>query len=329
MYLDDHGIDRNSTISRPVTYGVTSFISISLYNVLELNFLLLVTFKRHNGLYFWSFFASTWGTAIYAIGFLLRDFHISSKITYLYVTLIAIGWVAMVTGQSLVLFSRLHLIVRKPLVLRCVLAMIIVDAIILQIPTIVLFYGANSHQFPRFVIPYAIFERVQVTLFFVQETIISGLYMYETWKMLYSEGSLNGVHGEVGRRLLQHLVYVNAIVVLLGIAIVVLEFTGRYASQTAARGFIYSVKLKVEFDILTRLVGLARRASDAEAGWAYTADSPGGFWDGQTGDGQGKDGIARRKSAFSCPWFALAKRAQREVNGPPRSRTASKREERS
>ena len=329
MYPDDVGIDRNSPIPRPVTYGVTSFVSISLYNVLELNFLLLITFKHHNGLYFWSFFVSTWGTAIYAIGFLLRDFNLSSKLSYLFMTLIVVGWVAMVTGQSLVLFSRLHLIVRQHLVLRCVLAMIIVDAIILHIPTIVLFYSTNSSEFPRFSTVYAIYERIQVTLFFVQETIISGIYMYATWQMIYSDGSFNAVHGEVGRRLLQHLIYVNVIVILLGIAVVVMAFAGRYASQTAARGFIYSVKLKVEFDILTRLVGLARRASDAEAGWAYTADSRSGSGDGQTGEGQGKDGAMRRKSAFSCPWFVLAKRAQREVNGSSRSRSRSKREERS
>ncbi|PLN84728.1 hypothetical protein BDW42DRAFT_191338 [Aspergillus taichungensis] len=315
MYLDDVGLKKNSTVPRPVTYGVTAFVSISLYNVLELTFLLLITFKHRSGLYFWSFFVSTWGTALYAIGFLLRDFNMSSNLSYLFMTLIVIGWVAMVTGQSLVLFSRLHLLVRHRLVLRCVLAMIIVDAIILQIPTIVFFYGTNSPKFPQFATVYAIYERIQVTLFFVQETIISGIYIYATWKMMYSEGSFNEVHGEIGRRMLQHLVYVNIIVILLGIAVVVLAFVGRYASQTAARGFIYSVKLKVEFDILTRLVGLARRASDADVGWAYTVDSRSGILNGQTGE---EGGVTRRKSAFTCPWFVLAKRAQREVNGPPR-----------
>lgn len=57
----------------------------------------------------------------------------------------------MVTGQSVVLWSRLHLLVEHGRILRWTIWMIIIDAIILHIPTTVLTFGSNGdinfHQF--------------------------------------------------------------------------------------------------------------------------------------------------------------------------------------
>lgn len=311
MPLGDVGANLGSKISRPVTYTVTSLLSIALYNVIELNFLLFSTFKRRSGLYFWSFLVATWGIAIYTVGFILKDFSLAERISYLYVTFIILGWCAMVTGQSMVLFSRLHLVVRRRAILRSVLAMIILDAVILHIPTIVLCYGANSPQYRRFVIPYAVCERVQVTVFFVQESIISVVYMYETCMLMYSGGSFTEQHGEAGRRLLVHLICVNIIVILLDIAIVVLQYTGRYASQTAAKALIYSVKLKLEYDILNRLVELARRPSDSNSGLIYAGGSRYMGRNGQEGGIQADDGVRRPpRRHCSCPWTIFARKVQ-------------------
>ncbi|TPR10944.1 WD domain, G-beta repeat family protein [Aspergillus niger] len=258
MWPDDIGSQVGSQLSRPVTYVITSFLSIALYNVVELTFILLLTFKRRKGLYFWSFVVATWGIAIYSIGFILKDFNlVDNAISYFYVTLIVTGWCAMVTGQSMVLYSRLHLVVRHHIMLRFILGMILCDVFLLQVPTIILCYGANSSTSDRFVLPYAIYERIQVTVFFIQEAIISGVYVYETFRLLRSEDEiLEGTHREAARRLMLHLILMNIIVILLDIAILVLEWAGRYASQTAVKGFIYSVKLKLEFDILNQLVTL-------------------------------------------------------------------------
>ena len=261
MPLHDVGNNLNSQIPLYVTYVVTAVLSVALYNVIELTFLLFFIFKHHAGLYFWSFLGASWGIAIYSIGFILKDFHIADNIPAFYATLIVFGWCAMVTGQSLVLYSRLHLIVRRPIILRCVLAMIIINAIILHIPAIVLCYGANSNQYRHFAFPYAVFERIQVTVFFIQESIISGLYLYYMFNLFYVGGTLSESHGQAGRRLMLHLIYMNLAVLGLDVCILVLEFTGQYASQTAAKGLIYSVKLKLEFNILNRLVDVARRVS--------------------------------------------------------------------
>lgn len=317
MSLIDVGNNLNSEIPRPTTYAVTSLLSIALYNVLELTFLLFFTFKRRAGLYFWSFLVSSWGIAVYAVGLILKDFHITDNIPAFYATLIVFGWCAMVTGQSLVLYSRLHLIVRRRIILRSVLVMIIVNAIILHIPTIVLCYGANSKDYPRFVFPYAIVERIQVTIFFIQESFISLLYLYYMSKLFYMGGTLSEAHGQAGRRLMLHLIYMNVAVLGLDVCILVLEFTGRYASQTAAKGLIYSVKLKLEFNILNRLVDVARRSSDS-SGPDYGEDGPGHPQNQDQREGhEGIDICGLWKC--SCPWVLFASRVQKAVGERRRS----------
>ncbi|KAL5362317.1 hypothetical protein BJX96DRAFT_166575 [Aspergillus floccosus] len=315
MSLSDTGSTLDSNIPRPVTYAITSLLSVALYNVLELTFLLFFTFKRRKGLYFWSFFCATWGIAFYAIGFILKDFRLATSIPAFYVTLIVFGWSTMVTGQSLVLYSRLHLIVHNQTVLRLVLGMIIFNAIVLHIPTIVLCYGANSVQHQHlFAFPYAVYERVQVSIFFAQEFSISSLYMYETWRLLRTGGVLDQNHQQSRRRLMLHLMYVNAIVVLLDTAILVLQFTGRYASQTAAKGLIYSVKLKLEYDILNQLVKFAQRGSDLSSSRDYGDDSC--ITEHREGRRDSHVGVVNHRRRYSCPWHVFARKMEHEIGRP-------------
>lgn len=300
MSFNDIGSTLDSPLPLSVTYIVLAFFSIALYNVAELILFLLLTFKQRKGLYFYSFFVATLGIAIYSIGFILKYFDLTAKsISYFYVTFIVFGWCMMVTGQSLVLYSRLHLILYNQLILRLVLGMIITNAIILHIPTIVLCYGANSPIFTRFATPYAVYERVQVSIFSVQELIISGLYIHESRKMLRSEAVIE-IHGRTGKRLILHLLLVSLAVVALDICIVVLEFASRYASQTAAKGFIYSLKLKLEFNILNQLVDFLQRSRHSDMSASDGSDSR-------------YDWKRFFPDHMNCPLFILAHRTQRAV----------------
>ena len=237
---------------------IVSFLAVALYNFIELNFIIATTFKKRHGLYFWSFIVATWGVAIYSIGFILRDF-LPRTSPYLFVTFIVVGWWPMVTGQSLVLYSRLHLVLYNRKVLRAVLAMIIANAIICNIPTIVLIYGANSANPEPFLTPYSIYEKFQVIMFFFQEMIISGLYISETTKILRIAEAAG--HDRSRTRMMRHLIWVNILVGLFDIAILATELANFYSIQTAYKGFAYSVKLKLEFSILNRLVDFARSGS--------------------------------------------------------------------
>lgn len=99
------------------------------------------------------------------------------------------GWWTMVTGQSVVLYSRLGIVLGKgsDRVLRAVKWMIIVDAILFHVSTTVVVFGANyatwtdRQYFSR---AYTYIEKIQMTGFCIQEFIISGLYLWKTLDIL-------------------------------------------------------------------------------------------------------------------------------------------------
>ncbi|KAK0738657.1 hypothetical protein B0T18DRAFT_422531 [Schizothecium vesticola] len=259
MATNDNGISKDSVPTGWTLVAIIVFISMALYNVVELSFIILATFKRRSGLYFWSFVVAAWGIAPYAVGFLLKALQVMST-TWVYVTLIVIGWCAMVSGQSVVLYSRLHLVMLSDRRLRMILTMIIVDGIICHIPIIVMVYGANSPNPQPYIVPYSVYEKVQVTIFFIQEVIISGCYIYETTRLIRISREVRDRDGT--RSLMAHLILVNIFIVMVDITILALEYAGLYDLQTAYKALVYSVKLKLEFSILNRLVELSTRSTN-------------------------------------------------------------------
>ncbi|KAH7268948.1 uncharacterized protein BKA55DRAFT_629504 [Fusarium redolens] len=263
---------REAPLTGPNAFVIACFLAIAMYNFIELNYSILITFKRWGGLYFWSFVAATWGILPYTIGFILKDFRPETN-PYIYVTLIVVGWWPMVTGKSMVLYSRLHLVLRHPRILRAVLIAIYVDAVICYVPTTILVYGSNSSNPGPFVNPYSIWEKVQVTIFFLQELVISGLYILATTKLL----RVTAITGRDGHRdVMRHLIGVSILVVILDITILALEYANLYSLQTSYKAFAYSVKLKLEFSILNRLVAVMQgRRGSSSTGAARASSSTG------------------------------------------------------
>lgn len=97
----------------------------------------------------------------------------------------------------------------------------------------------------------------------LQELILSSIYVVETVRSL--RGSLRP---QQSHQVLHQLILVNVIIVLMDVGLVSLEIASLYLLQIIVKGFIYSVKLKLEFAILTRLVtyvgGDSRNPSNAE-----------------------------------------------------------------
>lgn len=274
----------NSAPSDGITGGYTghdlgleiamgTFVGISWYNAIELIALIFVTFRRYRGLYFWSLLVSSaLGVLPYSVGFLMKFFQLTSA-TWLSVTLLTVGWYAMVTGQSMVLYSRLHLLNRNPKILRPVLYMIIIDAIVLHIPTTVLTYGSNfASSNSHFVQGYNVMEKIQMTGFCLQEFILSGVYIYETVGLLRN----NPEHGR--RKIMYQLITINLMIILMDIALLVVEYKNIYVIETTLKAAIYSIKLKLEFAVLNQLIRLVRTHSwkpgapaipNSEAGGTY------------------------------------------------------------
>jgi hypothetical protein len=184
----------------------------------------------------------------YGIGFLFKFFQVIQN-DFVNVVFITIGWWCMVTGQSVVLYSRLHLIVLNEKLLRIILRMIIVDAIILHIPTTVLTFGSNATaETGRFVHGYNVMEKIQMTGFCLQEFVISAIYLWECAKFLRTDKQ------EKSRRTLFELLYINMIIIMMDLSLLGLEYANLYILEIVIKGAVYSVKLKLEFAILGKLV---------------------------------------------------------------------------
>ena len=257
-----HYVDPNNGVNGeriplniPIYMSIGAFTAVAWYNVIELNVQVFLTFKRHRGLYFWSLLISSYGCVLHALGFLLKFFQLTSN-DYISCTIITIGWYAMVTGQAIVLYSRLHLVVKSTKLLRAVLIMIIADAICLHIPTTVLTYGSNVSDGSTlvnesFIYAFNIMERIQMTCFCIQEFVISGIYVYSTIRLLRPI-----YHGRTRKALMQ-LIWINLIIIGMDVVLLIMEYSNQYEIEATLKAMVYSIKLKLEFAVLNQLMTLA------------------------------------------------------------------------
>ncbi|KAI2748073.1 hypothetical protein DTO013E5_3905 [Penicillium roqueforti] len=234
---------------------LVAFIGLSCYNVAELIVLVPATFRRWRGLYFWALLVSgVLGVVPYSVGFLMKFFtHTDSVLS---VTVLTIGWWTMVTGQSVVLYSRLHLVLRDERVLRRVLQLIVANIFLLHVPTTILTYGANIVHSgdDAWINGYNIMEKIQLTGFTIQESLLSTLYVIETVKLLRLGADVSSRPD--ARSIMYQLIGINCAIIAMDLVLLSLEYADLYAAQITVKGFIYSLKLKLEFAVLGRLVDL-------------------------------------------------------------------------
>jgi hypothetical protein len=237
--------------SIPLRFTIATFLGVAMYNSIELAILVFVTFTRYRGLYFWSLFiAGVVGVLPYSVGFLLKYFNILESL-YPALVLLSVGWWIMITGQSFVLYSRLHLVVRNEKVLRRVLIMIIADVFLLHLPTTILTFGSNSANEKPWLHPYGVYEKIQMTGFCIQEFILSTLYIWETIKMLRESPEPDS------RRIMYQLITINILFIAMDLALLACTCAELYMIETTAKATFYSIKLKLEFAVLGKLVQLA------------------------------------------------------------------------
>jgi hypothetical protein len=114
---------------------------------------------------------------------------------------------------------------------------------------------------------YTIYEKVQVTIFFIQEVTISSLYLAATVKFFRLDSAL---YGKSAGKMMRHLILINVLIIILDAFILGLEYAGYYTLQTSCKSLVYSVKLKMEFKILNDLVDLTQTRRDSTTRWGMT-----------------------------------------------------------
>ncbi|KGO64637.1 hypothetical protein PITC_093640 [Penicillium italicum] len=236
---------------------VACLIAIAWYNALELIVLCFTTFKRYGGCYFWCLLLASFSIIPFGLGYLLIIFNIYNNMFPVAMELFA--WVGMVTGQSLVLWSRLHLVCHSPTVLRATLCMIIVDAIILHIPASVLELGVHSNKSFLFNDGFNVFERIQLVGFSLQESILSVIYSWEAVRLLNlrPRGHYRGT--------LVQLLIVNVVMIMMDAAIIGVQYSGLFDIHVTLKAMVYSIKLKLEYAILGKLVHITEVSGSSSA----------------------------------------------------------------
>ena len=242
--------------SQAEKHVVLTFASLAWYNALELIILCFLAFKRYRGCYFASLLTASLSIVPFTLGYVLILLDIfSNEFT---VCMALVGWVGMVTGQSLVLWSRLNLLVHNKKVLRGLLVMIIVDAVVLHTPSAVTELGLHSARAELFAPAFNVIERVQLVGFSVQEIILSVIYAWEAVRLLNLRP-----RGHYGGILVQLLV-VNVSMILMDAAIIGIQNSNYFTLQVITKAFLYSVKLKMEYAILGRLVDMSNVSNGTE-----------------------------------------------------------------
>lgn len=245
--------------------SIIVYMSIALYNVVELAVLIPLSFRRYHSLYFWSLSTSTFfGVIPCTIGAGLQFFNHGPL--WLQVVLEDVGWVLMVPNQSVVLYSRLHLVSQNAAILAFVRGLIISSLVVIVIPTIVLNVGWNyDPQSSAWAQGFGAIQRVQMTWFAAQETFISTIYIWETFRVIRLLPS-----GDKRRRkVLYELVAINVMAIVMDLSLVILQYLNYYYTQVILKATVYSIKLKVEFAVLGMLISMVhRRNSDGTLCWA-------------------------------------------------------------
>lgn len=237
-----------------VIVEVVAMFSIGAYNALEVGFCTFNNFTHYRGLYFWSMQVASWGILLHAIPAQLRYMKVAPNMNTSIPFLL--GWYAMVTGQAVVLYSRLHLVVTNMSCLRRILWMIIANVLILHVPMTVFFLGVEFGD-TRFTRAAYVFDRIQVVGFCMQDFIICGVYIYEALRALQP---VIEARGREGRKVIVHLILVNLIVIGLNIFLLVAEFNMHWL-EVSFKTVVYSIKLKLELCVLDRLRLLTRTTS--------------------------------------------------------------------
>lgn len=183
LYVDD-----STDFDLTQRYIVVTILGVSIYNCVELLPFIFATFKRYRGLYFWSLLVSILGILMSNVSNLVSNFYPNPP--RLQVGLLGLfGWALMVTGQSLVLYSRLDLLPLGDRVRRWVLRVIIFNVITMQVPIIVLNTGSKSARPDNFLSAFSIYERIQIIVFFLQEMGLSCVYLWECFRFLVLPGN--------------------------------------------------------------------------------------------------------------------------------------------
>ena len=253
----------------------SGFVALILYLIIDINIGIYRTFKKRQGLYYWSMLLGTLGCAIDTTAVILKYFLPNQRNLWpVYLILILGGWTIYAPAQLLVLYSRLHLVNQDQRLQRCALIMVTVVPALLIIPSWVFDWPAwdpNGNLSALYSPREAIMDRVSQIGYTLAETVLSGIYIWRVSRILRLKSTVRQ------RRVMMDLIYANVIAILLDVLTVCLVFRNKGGISHPVQTFSYLLKLKLEFLVLNQLMAVAarglRRGTFAEKRYHYPSSS--------------------------------------------------------
>ncbi|OHE93400.1 integral membrane protein [Colletotrichum orchidophilum] len=262
-------------LTRQEAMAIAALATIGIYNAVEIYVLIFSTFRQCRGRYFWSMIVANTGIFVHAIVSLIR--YLCRGDTVVPGAFALLAWCAMVTGQSVVLWSRLHLVVYKRTSLRLVLALIVANGCAIHIPMVVLWvlcWAAPAQDQAGWLARYGVYEKVSIVVFALQETFITSIF---AWQGFFSLKPLFTFKTRAARLMSWYLLGLFLLVLLLDVGLIVLEYTNNFVFQTTSKPLVYSIKLKVEFTVLNQLLAFTKMSS---CDCHHLDDTPGAYTKG-------------------------------------------------
>ena len=244
-YLKGPGLVPWDPVNWPV---MAALFGICYLVAFELLFRVGYSLRRLRGLYFWSLIAGSFGCITHITGSMVK-FFVAGVPWTAPTLLIVFGWLTMVGGQSLVLYSRIYLVVRDKSTIWAIRAMIAVTfAVCFGAGTVALILVNVTHgEDPHVAWAFFIIERSQLCAFLWCEATLSVIYVFATWRVLRSNAVLRV------KRVVKFLIITNLVILLLDCLVLCMQFLNWYAIQATLKPAVYAVKLKLEFAFLNQL----------------------------------------------------------------------------
>jgi hypothetical protein len=209
----------NGTISRPLELAATSLSTMGLLCCAQMLFMILNTFRRWSGLYFWSLIGATAATTLTALAILLQFVILKERLDIIPLVLSSVGYLFFAPFTLLTLYSRLHLMqVREP-ILKFVFILILLEFILAEIPMAVCgIWAAIYADSTKAVLTYKISWEIEEAVFPAVDLFMCALYINQV-KNLWASSE------DKTRRILRHVILLTVLLLMFDVSYLVLSNT--------------------------------------------------------------------------------------------------------
>lgn len=130
--------------------------------------------------------------------------------------------------------------------------MIVVSGTVGHVLIVAMVYGAASAKSVPWALALINYEKVQVTLFFLQMLVISGLYIWHSIRILRN-ATKDSEEASTIRYTLHKLICLSVVWLLIEMTIIIFEWRTPITVSAVYKATAYSVILKLEYTILNRV----------------------------------------------------------------------------